>query len=126
MQGMVAMIRTATIVAIAVLLGGCSGEGAHDDASMSDAHQDGGDAQYSFDAGFSCGADSCTVGVSYCQTNIPSMQLQGTCTCTSCVSLPAACTRTPTCACLGYLEGQNGSCTCSDVNGFVEVTCWPV
>jgi hypothetical protein len=82
---------------------------------------------FSFDAGYACGAQTCTVGLSYCQTNNPNtLQFPDAGPGRSCLDLDDQCRRTPTCACLGYTTAASEPCRCSDGNGFVEITCDPV
>ena len=81
----------------------------------------------------SCGADTCTVGESFCYSYTPGTAGQ---TGRSCQPTPAACASTPTsCACLCPPASNTGLgctpvgmgagdfCSCTDTGGVVNVSC---
>jgi hypothetical protein len=102
--------RSLTITAI-LLAAACSGfanappaPSSSDAAQASDRSADAA-VDYPFGATFPCGTDTCTVGVSYCQVNIPNdQQLPDASIGQACVDLDDACRKTPTCACMGAAE----------------------
>jgi hypothetical protein len=82
---------------------------------------------------YTCGAGSCTTGQTFCYSYLPGTP--GGSSTPSCMTLPAACAASPTCACVcppssstafgcTFAGGNTGgSCSCTDTNGMLTVTC---
>ncbi len=71
----------------------------------------------------SCG--SCNASQTYCNTYAPGPA--GSQLVVSCNAMPSSCAATPTCACvcsaLGVTCGSPASCTCTESNGLVSLSC---
>jgi hypothetical protein len=105
------------------------GGGQPRDASRSKAADVGLEADSSV---YACGSNSCTIGQTFCYSFAGGVSGAGTSR--SCMTLPAACAKNPTCACVcppvsspsigGTFEGGFGSsCSCSEENGELAVSC---
>jgi hypothetical protein len=82
---------------------------------------------------YSCGSDTCMTGQTFCYSYAPGVPGGGVGR--SCMTVPAACAKNPTCACLcppvrppmngcTFTGGfGSGSCSCSELNGELEIDC---
>jgi hypothetical protein len=84
-------------------------------------------------ATFGCGADTCMAGKTFCYSYASGISGGGTSR--SCTALPAACAKTPTCACVCppiggptigctyYGPFGSASCSCTERDGQMTVSC---
>ena len=117
--------------------GGTTGQGGADGGAAGTTGGGGAAGTGGRDAGaamsYACGSDTCMPGQTFCYSF--SGGVPGSGTSRSCKTVPAACAKNPPCACLcppvaapafgcSYVGGSaSGSCTCSEANAELTVTC---